>query len=389
MFLNFPNFNLYSSPLLLLIIQGLIFAVLLFRRYRKKGHLADLLLAVLLVITAYHRTSYTIGFMGWYDTFRNTKINYYLISLTVAVGPLIYFYVKSLVEPHFKFKPIHFWHFLPAFLNVIYCIVVYIHDVQQPGFYDTQNGEWYLWLNMEKLPPFFSGAEYTSRILYFAFTIQLFARYKQKIEQFFSNTYKVELNWIRNFLAVYIFLMLFGYLLDGIGLFVELRWIDNWWLHFFTAISLVYLGFKAYMTDLTKLYEIRFNFSSDQLVEESNEKDFSNEMRMVKQFFDAHQPYLNPEITLPQLAKELKMGTNELSQTINSGFGMNFNDFINQYRVEEIKSRITDPSNQHLSLLGIAYECGFNSKATFNRVFKKFTQISPSEYLKSQKGEAS
>lgn len=389
MFLSFPNFNLYSTPLLILILQGLIFAVLLLRRYQQKKHIADLILGLILIITAYHRTSYTIGFMDWYDTYRNTKINYYLVDFTLAVAPLIYFYVRSVVQANFKFKREHGWHFLPALLYFIYCAIIYLYDVQQDGFYDTQNGEWYTWLSMEILPPLFQALVYTSQLLYLAFTVQLFVKYKAKIEQFFSNTYKVELNWIRNFLAVYIFLIAFSYLLETIGLFVELQWVDRWWIHLLTAISLVYLGIKAYLTDLSKLYSITFNFSAETLVKETKENNFTKEMKAIETYFTQEKPYLNPEITLPQLAKELNFGTNELSQIINAGFHLNFNDFVNSFRVEEIKTRMLDPKNSHLSLLGIAYESGFNSKATFNRVFKKLTQLSPSEYLMKHKNEPS
>ena len=64
-------------------------------------------------------------------------------------------------------------------------------------------------------------------------------------------------------------------------------------------------------------------------------------------------------------------------------FGKNFNDFVNAYRVEAFKAMLKENKHEQLSLLGIAQECGFNSKATFNRVFKKLTNTSPTEYLKS------
>jgi AraC-like DNA-binding protein len=69
-----------------------------------------------------------------------------------------------------------------------------------------------------------------------------------------------------------------------------------------------------------------------------------------------------------------------LSAAINQAYGKNFNDFVNTYRVEAVKKMLNDESVQHLSLLGIAYECGFNSKSTFNRAFKKATGVAPSAY---------
>ena len=83
------------------------------------------------------------------------------------------------------------------------------------------------------------------------------------------------------------------------------------------------------------------------------------------------QPYLEPELTLSELAKQLNISTSKLSQTINNGLGKNFNDFINEYRVEAVKKMMLDEKKSNFSLLGIAQECGFNSKATFNRTFKK------------------
>ena len=87
--LKFPTFDLYSTPLLLFMLQGAVFAFLLFARGRKNNRLADLLLGAVVLITCYERTHYAIGFMEWYDTYRNTKVNYFLIDLTLLLAPLI------------------------------------------------------------------------------------------------------------------------------------------------------------------------------------------------------------------------------------------------------------------------------------------------------------
>ena len=73
-----------------------------------------------------------------------------------------------------------------------------------------------------------------------------------------------------------------------------------------------------------------------------------------------------------------------LSQVINVGARRNFNDFVNEYRVDEFKRQVRNPANAHLSFLGLALDCGFNSKATFNRAFKKFTGLSPKEFAGSK-----
>ncbi|MBC7569159.1 MAG: helix-turn-helix domain-containing protein [Spirosoma sp.] len=94
-----------------------------------------------------------------------------------------------------------------------------------------------------------------------------------------------------------------------------------------------------------------------------------------------HKLYTNPQLSLNELATKLKMPPHTLSRVINDGFGVNFFDFINTYRIEEFKRRAEDPHYKQYTLLGIAYEVGFNSKSAFNRSFKKITGNTPREYF--------
>ncbi|GAB2868680.1 helix-turn-helix domain-containing protein [Hymenobacter ruber] len=91
------------------------------------------------------------------------------------------------------------------------------------------------------------------------------------------------------------------------------------------------------------------------------------------------QPWLEPELTLAELAHRLRTNTSLLSHVINTGCGQNFNDFVNRYRVAEAERKLQDPRLAHYSLVGIALESGFNSKSTFNRVFKKLMGRTPGE----------
>lgn len=90
--------------------------------------------------------------------------------------------------------------------------------------------------------------------------------------------------------------------------------------------------------------------------------------------------YQNPELTLTDIAKKLNTNAAVISKAINQGFKMNFNDLINNYRVEAVKKMLEQGEQKKSTLLGIAFDCGFNSKATFNRAFKKNSGISPKEY---------
>ena len=387
----FPDFNRWSLPLLILVIQGLIFVILIFSRYFKKKNISDLFLGLILLLTCYTQICYTIGFMGWYDEFRTTKINYFLINITFALAPLIYFYVKSITQSNFKFKKNYWWSFSFAIAFIIYRFSIYSYDVFQPGFKDVQNGILKINLDEAYIQDISSFIETAFMLLFLAFTFQHFYNYRNKIKQYFSNTYKLELNWILTFLILFTVLFLYGTIQDVIGSFyTDLNYEQRWWLNFLTAIVTLFVGIKGYYTDTTKLNKLDFTFSPKTIgipedASDYEEKTFSEEhIQLIKRLMEEEKVYLNPELNLSDLAKMANMTRGQLSEIVNTAFKNNFNDFVNSYRVEAFKTMLRNNKHKQLSLLGIAQDCGFNSKATFNRVFKKLTNLSPTEYLKTQ-----
>lgn len=387
----FPDFNRFSLPLLILVLQSLIFVILLFNRYYKKRNLSDLFLALILLLTCYSQICYTVGFMGWYNVFRTTKINYFLINIGIALAPLLYFYVKSITTSNFKFKKVHWWHFAFTIAFVIYRLSIFTYDFLQPGFSDTQNGVLKINLDEAFVLPTMGFIAPPIMLLYLAFTFQLFYSYRKKIIQYFSNTFRLELNWILSFLILFSLSFLYGTIQDIIGSFViDLGYNQRWWLNLFVAAITLYVGIKGYYTDTTKLNKLDFSFSPKTIgiPEETNnyqQKNVSKEnIERIKSFMETEKPYLNPDLNLSDLAKQIHLTRGQLSEIINSGFNKNFNDFVNEYRVEAFKGMLKKNKQEQLSLLGIALECGFNSKATFNRVFKKLTSFSPTQYLQSQ-----
>ena len=382
---SFPDFNSFSTPLLILGLQGLLLAILLYRRYLKKRLLPDILLTCILLILCYHRTTYTIGFMNWYDVYRNTKINYYLVSMDMLMAPLIYFYVRSVLNPVFTLKRKHFWHALPWIVFFLLKMVILIYDSQQPGFDDTQNG--YLVVNFQwpYMSPVVSVFSTAQMLLYLAFSFQLFYQYKNDIKQFFSNTTKKELNWIQTFLFIYSFIFLYGIVQDYVDSNIfEMSWTQKWWIQFFSALALLYFGVKGYFTDFgfLKDFEVsKIDRGRRELA--SKDKAFEDKKGEINSLFQNEKLFLDPELNLAQLSERMSLNRMEVSELINLGFGMNFNDFVNSYRIEQFKERLKKGDHTRMSLVGIAFDCGFNSNATFNRVFKKEVQLTPTEYLQS------
>lgn len=378
----FPDFNIHSGPLLSLVLQGLIFAALLGWRFLKERKHPDLLMVLIIVSMAYHRGAYTLGFMGWYDTFQNTKVNYFLFSIGLATGPLIYLYVKALLQSPFRIQKTDLWHFLPAFTIVIYHLILMLHDATRPGWESGYEGEWLRDFDVPYIQPITRFLEYSSLLLYLAFTIQLFARYRIRIKSYFSNTHQIEMNWIQVFLIVYIFLFAYETITDLVdALIIELSYSHKWWVHFAYALAIIFFGMKAYFTNVGHL--ATFTFQSADATSEA--RNFNLEKERVKLFVETNQSYLKPDFTLKSLSEGVNMSMHDVSATINNGYRMNFNEWINRYRVEEVKKRLLDPSKKHYSLVALAFESGFNSKASFNRIFKRVEGVSPSEFKLNQK----
>ena len=108
-------------------------------------------------------------------------------------------------------------------------------------------------------------------------------------------------------------------------------------------------------------------------------------LKSLLDYVEREKPFLNPKLTIEQLAQEIGINRFYLSQIINEKLNRNFSDFINAYRIKETQRLMRSPDHQHLNILGMAYESGFNSKSSFNSAFKKLTGMSPSQYRQSVK----
>jgi AraC-like DNA-binding protein len=116
------------------------------------------------------------------------------------------------------------------------------------------------------------------------------------------------------------------------------------------------------------------------LLDEATSEEYR---QRLLQFMEEEEPYLNPGLSLRSLAEQIEFHPNKLSWLLNESLGKNYNTFINEYRVAHFKKLALDPANAHISLLGLAYESGFNSKTVFNTYFKKETGMTPRAFLKS------
>ncbi|WP_217447670.1 helix-turn-helix domain-containing protein [Maribellus comscasis] len=149
------------------------------------------------------------------------------------------------------------------------------------------------------------------------------------------------------------------------------------------------------LREFDEFHQLHFsNFNFQEETENSVKKsaetktssaELESRMKMVLNFMETEKPYLDAQLSLGSMAENLQLHPNKLSYLINEKTGMNFNEFVNQFRLSHFKQIAVDKKNSHLTILGMAYESGFNSKTVFNVYFKKVEGITPGGWLKQSK----
>jgi len=299
-------------------------------------------------------------------------------------GPMLYFYALALTHISVCFKPKNLLHIAP--FVVAMCVLLGRLFLNITGGDNVRN-----MLLVGKM---------FSLVIYILLTLKLLKGHNQKIADIFSNTERKQLSWLLIIswglltiwvisvasLLVHRFTSLaipqYGGLLTNIAFSV-----------FFFVIA--YFGIRQPAIFLETLEYQKEHTGSDRSVDLDKSKKYEKSglskdvarslHENILDFMAEEKPFLNPELTLYSLSDKLNLQPNHLSQIINSIEGVNFFDFVNQYRIEEAKKKMLLEKNKHLTILGIAYESGFNSKTSFNRVFKKVVGLTPSEYIRSEK----
>lgn len=399
------QFGRYSGLLLIFFVHGLVYSFLLLRKGIKNNRASDKWLAFFLLLCVLYICPWMLGFAGWYDGYiclqcRNFMF-YMPLQHTLLMGPVIYFYLRSLFQPSSRFTIKDRLHFLPAALYLFWCAVVFVVDrivlkkyYLMDGEADPDFDDWYIIAGLLSL------------LFYLLLCLQQYKRYKAYIFQHYSFADAVTFRWVRNFLVacfIYFFINLAFHLVQFFG--IDFNYTSTWWYYLFFALLFYYIAINGYSASI----ETRMSFGLDMLLYKNTsllsapsekeeaaieevpfeevatpKKNFpgleewkEKVLRVVKE----EKAYANPELTLTDLSKTLQTTPALLSRVINQGFAMNFNDYINYYRVEEVKEKLLDKANSHLTIMSLAYDAGFNSKATFNRAFKKVTGNNPKEYL--------
>lgn len=396
-------FNAYSSPLLFGFIQGWIYALLLWVRARREERLSDWLLGWVLVGLSLNIWEYMLGFGGIEILWR--ELEFFPRSLAFLLPALCYFYLKSQINADFRFSRQDGWHAVPFLIYLVYHISVFSMG---SAFVER-------WKMTVHYPYHIDAVETVMGIsldvYYLILSLRLYRQYRVWTKTQFSDTETISFRWFRNFLIALAATFLFSLVMTIIDLLFDLTFWQEWWDELAGVLMIYYVSIHGYaqvqpgrrlLFTQTPAIEVLSDGAEKEpvkmaesvlevggLVRQSSKSSTTLATDLVPwrdtllAYMESERPYLDPDLSLNDLARRLKTNTSILSPVINAGTGKNFNDFINQYRVDAFKRQALDPANRHLSLLGIALDCGFNSKATFNRAFKKLTGLSPREFVES------
>jgi AraC-like DNA-binding protein len=318
----------------------------------------------------------------------------HLLGLTytfpIILGPILFFYTKSLVDEN---KAILFRNFLFHTIPFLFVATFLIFD-----FYFIGPQEKLVYYENETLGQtsvFFYIAEFFVNFsipFYSIVSLLLLKKHLEKIKSSFSNTKDLDLHWLKIVLICMVIVsfvsVLMGLLSDFLN-FISYEDGDHF-MYITLTVIIYFLGYygikqKPVLSNDHPVLQIESAPNLKPKYATSSLKDVEKE-KLIKQLtksMENEKPYLNENLTLKELANKLETTPNNLSQIINEKFNKNFYEFINEYRINEVKSLLSDPKYSHYSILGIAFECGFNSKSTFNSVFKQLTGKTPTEFKKS------
>jgi putative ABC transport system permease protein len=371
------HINLYDAAFFATIFIGLTFSLLLW--FNKRINLrANRFLGLALVITVLWTTrilAIDIQLGAYFPHW-----SWLPLQFSLALGPLIFFYVLKITRPEYKFRFKDMLHFSPLLLE-LGTHALEVRDSIKTGAatYET--------LTFQQLNPVLQLLAFASVIIYLYLSHRLIGRFYRRLKFNGGDRYRYELRWLRT-------------LLKSFGL-IWLLWIP------FTAADYFYYHYQLGLHVYYPLYLLLISmmiwmaaraFSRPQIDVLAQPHPFLKpplpaEMKQrgvwLKQAVKAGLYYQDPELSLSSLAEKLELGPHELSRIINTVLKKSFNDFINEYRVRDVVKKMKDPAYDRLTLLGIAFDAGFNSKATFIRAFKQLIGKNPAEYKRELEKEVS
>ncbi|MFZ1527740.1 MAG: helix-turn-helix transcriptional regulator [Ferruginibacter sp.] len=376
------NFSLWSIIILFGAVQGFFLALYIF--LKKENRAANNWLAFLLVAISLHLVEYAADITGL--TLRYPVFIAITYPLLFCIGPFYYFYCSHLLNKNFTVKLKSLIHFIPSLTILLLMLPFYTMKAEEKiASMKVLSKENALQVPVEQL--IFMGVHVFQTVFYI-YVVRKFISKKVLEFRSYSSDVVVEkkLKWLNSFnLYFSVYLLLYLLLVILLSVISKYQVEFDYVLLLITSVSIYSIGYTAINNpEIFKAFPNLVAKPSENEKEPTPQSDIDSKKNpelkeRLLQLMATNKPYLKSDLRISELADSLFVPGYQLSQLINDEFKMNFFDFINRYRVEDAKKLFIE-GNHNYKILSIGYEVGFNSKATFNRVFKKFTGFTPSEY---------
>ncbi|MEM6685735.1 MAG: helix-turn-helix transcriptional regulator [Bacteroidota bacterium] len=355
-------------------LQGAIMCVLLFRLKIHKQASRLLAWLILLISLACFNIYLLEAVEGSSVFFWNLFEAVFPWVVIMPAGPLVFFYVKSVLEPNFVLTKKHRKHFYTTILDLIPSLVIlgYIFGGYL-GFISANSFD--VGLFIDTYDTYVDIPRWLSLTIYLWFSFQLLSRHKATHKQ------QDSLRWVQHFVL-------------GFAIFSGI-WFVHLILYLIPASSNILLGsvgwYPVYIPLIVLLYWLGINgyiisfktYKKNGKHQEISEATVQQTISKLEDAMTAKKLFLNPSLKLSDVVQEINIPQKIISSVLNQHIHKSFNEYVNTYRVEAFKSRLLATNDTNLTITGIAFECGFNSQATFQRVFKSITNQSPSEFRKA------
>lgn len=365
--------TLFDLIIILGIVQGVVTSTFLLLR----NNLSDRFLALSILAFCLLSSKILLHTLGlWNSHF----FRYFPLGVDLVIQPLIFFYVTQLIEPKPISKPWAFLHFTPFIASEVYSLIVYFNVLTVTNFEAKDLIAEHFHFNQVK-----HIEDYLTLISTFTYLIVGLLKlktYKAWLSNNISDSAYPTFNWLRTIVIQLIiigFILLINLLLDRL-IFPESSNFLRWQVFYIVVAGHVYyLGFRG--ANLTSRIQHQRTPSQPKIKKLTQDK-VEEIIAKIEKALKEDKVHLNPKLSGSELASKIETSQSNLSYALNLHYQKNFRELINQYRVAEAKSKLADSSLSHLSILGIAYESGFSSEASFYRSFKKTVGKSPAEYQK-------
>lgn len=379
-----------NTILLIGIIQALFLLLLVLNKKGKSQ--ADYILMGMLIYTAMSQFFFYLNFND------HIKVPHWMMILgggfPLLYGPILFWYVLALKRS----APVHVKIFLIHLLPYIALVISFLWF-----HYKVDGSEVLIFDGFVHLKGYFPGIMHLYSI-FFAISAGLYPlaclfylyQHKRNIHIQFSYEEEITLDWLKILIVFTIIAFLVSFF--TILFIVDWNWSENPRNAFYVVSGINtlfvfvmgYFGLKQTLIFSSGEFIMAESKPETQYNRSGLEKNKSEEIiNNLDHLMNTENPWINPKLSLQSLAESLKISSNHLSQSINENKNLNFFEYVNEFRVEEFKRKLSNPQNNHLTLLGIAYDCGFNSKSSFNHIFKSKTGFTPSAFKNSLKQKES